>query len=79
MSKLKDQELKNVTGGYIFHAVNITGADKDKPWELIDENGNVKERYKTRDEVIYNAGKNDLNMIELTWEQLQQLRGDNHV
>ena len=73
MQKLLDNDLKNITGGYIFNANGIIGADKDKPWELLNEKGDVIERYSNKDEAIYNAGKKNEKYMEINWEQVLQL------
>lgn len=75
MEKIIDEKLNNVSGGYIFHAKDISGADPNKPWELINEKGEVVGRYESRDLAIYNAGYNHENMMEINWDQLLQLRG----
>lgn len=74
MQKLNDEELDNVAGGFIFNAVNISGADKNNPWEVINEKGDTIGRYSTKEEAIYNAGKQNQNYIELNWNQVVDLR-----
>ncbi len=41
---LNDNELENVSGGLVFYAENISGADKDNLYEVLDEHGDVKAR-----------------------------------
>ncbi len=44
---LNDNELENVSGGLVFYAENISGADKDNLYEVLDEKGDVKARAST--------------------------------
>lgn len=74
--RIDDSNLENVSGGVIFNSSGIIGADKNNPWEVLDDrNGNVIGRYATRDDAIANAGKSGQNHMEVNWDQVQQLRG----
>ena len=59
---INDADLENVSGGLIFNASNIAGADPTHPWEVIDnKNGTVLARFQTRDQAVaaaqqYGAG-----------------------
>lgn len=77
---LTDEELRNLSGGVVFNATNIIGADPDNPWELIDNyNGNVIARFKSKDDAIqyshdhYGYG-NAMDTMEINWDQLCDLR-----
>lgn len=72
--KLKDEELASVSGGYIFYAKDISGADPNNLWEVINERGEVIGRYNNRDDAIYNAGYNREKYREISWQQLCDLR-----
>ena len=75
MEKIKDNDLVQVAGGGgIFNAKDISGSDKNNPWEVLDDSGNVKGRYSNRDEAVYNAGKLQTGFNELTWDQVQGMR-----
>jgi len=74
MRRLNDTDLEKVIGGYIFHATNISGADQDKLWEVINEDGEVIGRYATHDDAIYYAGWNQESKREINWDELCKLR-----
>ena len=77
MRKLSDDELDNIGGGMLFYSVGIVGADPDKPWEVIDNNGNVIDRFKNKDDAIKKAREHSsdpLNTLEINWTQLCYLR-----
>lgn len=79
-SKLSDNELNNVSGGYIFYAGNIAGSESKKPWEVIDNNnGRVLGRFENRDDAVRNArgyGSDPANDMEINWNQVRKLRGE---
>ncbi|MCR5421381.1 MAG: hypothetical protein K6E98_10255 [Lachnospiraceae bacterium] len=75
---LSDEEMSGVSGGFIFNASNIIGADPANPWEVIDLNGNVLARFNNRDDALSKAksyGDIPLNVMEIDWNQLCGLRG----
>ncbi len=74
-NKLTDEEIENVSGGQIFYAKNISNADPDKLWEVLNEKGEVVDRAETRDKAIWLAGKHDVNFEEVKWEDVQKMRG----
>ncbi len=77
MYELDDQELEKATGGKgggIFNAKDISGADRDRHWEVIDSNGDVVKRCKDRDEAIYQAGRYDLSYKEVSWDDVCKMR-----
>ncbi len=77
---LNEKELENVSGGFIFNASNISGSDPNKPWEVIDnKNGNVLDRFATKDEAIAKAqsyGSNPYNGMETDWNSVVTLRNN---
>ena len=74
--KLSDNDLENVSGGVIFNAWDIEGADPDNPWEVLDDHtGKVLARTNNRDDAIALASRNGQNHVELNWDQVQELRG----
>lgn len=78
--KIDLNELENVSGGLIFNASNISGADPAKPWEVIDnKNGNVLARFASKNEAIANAsqyGSNPYNAMEVDWDAVTRLRNN---
>lgn len=80
IEKINDQEIGEVSGGLIFNASNISGADPTKPWEVIDnKNGNVLARFATRDQAVANAsqyGANPYNAMEVDWNAVTKLRNN---
>ena len=76
LGRLDDDMLDGVTGGVIFNSSGIIGAEKDYPWEVLDDrNGNKLGSFKTRDEAVANAGRLGQNYMEVNWDQVLQLRG----
>jgi len=79
-SKINDNELNNVTGGFVFNASNISGSDPAKPWEVIDnKNGNVLARYATRDEAVAQAASyhgSNYDTVEIDWNGVVSLRNN---
>lgn len=39
--KINDDEMDKVSGGLIFNAQNISGSERDNPYEVLDRKGNV--------------------------------------
>ena len=71
--KLENEELKDVSGGYIFG----DGSNASYNWEVIDDiNGEVLGKYLTRDEAR-DAAVNQFNVSGDTigWAKLNELRG----
>ncbi len=74
--KLDEAMLDGVSGGVIFNASGIIGADSNNPWEVLDDtNGNTLGRFPNRDDAVAAAGKLGKNHMEVNWDQVQQLRG----
>lgn len=82
IEKINDDDLGNVSGGVIFNSKGIDGADRDKPWEVLDDHtGNniyfngVKQVFATREEALKAAKEIGANAMEVTWDQVLQMRG----
>ncbi|MBO4374220.1 MAG: bacteriocin [Lachnospiraceae bacterium] len=80
--KINDDDLQNVSGGLIFNASNIQGADPDKPWEVLDDHtGNniwingEKQVFATQKEAEDAAKRIGANTLEISWDEVQRLRG----
>ena len=84
MKKLGDEELEQVSGGYIFNSYDLVtedGKNKTAPWEVLGEDGNIlvvnnKElRFKTKGEAEQAARDNNVSDAEVTWEWVKGRRG----
>lgn len=76
MSRLDNDQLDGVSGGLIFYAGDIEGADKDNPWELLDDtDGRTLGRYPEKDDAIAASGAKGKNHMIVNWTQVQELRG----
>jgi bacteriocin-like protein len=81
MIKVNDKELNKVVGGVIFDARNISGADPDRPFEILDNyNGNCLGRYPTKEAAIIEAvrrwgGKNERDIQEVDVYEVMRMRG----
>ncbi len=81
MNKMNDSDLENVSGGLIFNASNISGADPTHPWEVLDnKNGNVLQRFTNQQDaqnwVRNTYGANALNTAQVDWNYVQALRSN---
>ena len=72
--KLSEEELDGVSGGVIFNASNIIGSNKDKPWEVLDEKGNIVRdkdgnelRFASRDDAVAAAATAGVSWKEVDW------------
>jgi hypothetical protein len=81
-NKIDDSTLEGVSGGVIFCSKGISGADAEKPWEVLDDHtGNniywngEKQVFRTREEAVKAAKMIGANVVELTWDQVLQMRG----
>ena len=81
-NKIDDNDLGNVSGGVLFNSTGISGADPEKPWEVLDDHtGEIiyfngeKQVFKTRKEAIEAAKRLGLNTMEFTWDQVLEKRG----
>ncbi|MCR5686549.1 MAG: hypothetical protein K6G58_00755 [Lachnospiraceae bacterium] len=74
--KIDESLLEGVTGGVIFDASGISGADQNNPWEVLDDTtGNVLGRFKSKNDAVWAAGQIWKNHMEVNWDQVLQLRG----
>ena len=73
-NRLDDSVLDNVAGGYVFNAQNITGADQNNPWEVIDNNGDTIARFNNKDQAMGYATGKGLTAQEINWDFLNGLR-----
>lgn len=78
---INDNDLGKTSGGVIFNATGISGADPDKPWEVLDDKtGNniyidgVKQVFETREKAVEAAKKIGANHMEVNWNQVLQMR-----
>lgn len=78
--KLNAEELGNVSGGFVFNAQNISGADPANPWEVIDnKNGNVLARFPSKQQAVAKAqsyGSNPYNGMDIDWDGVCKLRSN---
>lgn len=73
-NRLDDNALDNVAGGYVFNAQYITGADRNNPWEVIDNNGDTVARFASKDQAMGYASGRGLSTQEISWDFLSGLR-----
>lgn len=74
--KISDNELDNVTGGAIFNSSGIMGADPNRPWEVLDDRGNVRERFNNRQDAERYARDKDLGTWEANWDMVMRMRSN---
>ena len=68
--ELNLEELGEVAGGYIFGR----GDDRNRPWEVINLDGSVVERFATKEEAVEFARMLGIKEKELTWAEIKELR-----
>ena len=68
--ELNLEELGEVAGGYIFGR----GDDRNRPWEVINLDGSVVERFATKEEAINLANIIGLGVKELSYKELEEIR-----
>ncbi|MBO5552258.1 MAG: hypothetical protein J5966_09900 [Lachnospiraceae bacterium] len=74
--KLDESQLDRISGGVIFDASDIDGADSRNPWELLDDTtGATLGRFPSRDAAVAAAGSKGKNHMVVNWDQVQELRG----
>ncbi len=79
ITKLTDDALNNVNGGFIFDATDVSGADKDNPWEVIDsETGETLARCPNENAAKKKAKELKKNYLKISWEDLCILRDQNN-
>ena len=78
--KLGMNELDTVGGGAIFDASEIKGSDPNRPWEVLDDNGNIvvfdgeELRFKTREEAIALAHVVGVSDEQVYWDWVTKRR-----
>ncbi len=77
MNRLSDDELNKVSAGYVFDATHIPGADPERPWQIIDEKGNVISTggFISRQQAQLMAAGMLQSIEEIDYDRLMQLRG----
>ncbi len=74
--KLSEDDLDQVSGGQIFDASNIIGHEDGRPWEVLNDKGEVVGRASNRDEAIWIAGQRGVSRDEVkTWDEVRKMRG----
>ena len=81
MKKLDDGMLEEVSGGVIFNASGISGADPNRPWEVLNDHtgdniyiNGQKQTFSTRGEAEDVARKLGQNAMEVNWNQVCDMR-----
>ncbi len=72
---LADDELDKVAGGAIFDASGICGSDPERPWEVLDDKGEVVGRAASRFDAIGLAVSMGVNYNEVGWDDVLRMRG----
>ncbi len=81
IEKINEDDLGNVSGGRIFNAAGIIGADQNKPWEVIDDvtGNNIYENgqkvcFDNKKDAEDYAKKHNMNWSEIFWDELSDMR-----
>ena len=69
---LSDEQVEGAAGGYLYYAGDEYGVFNR--WEVIDDKGDVVERFSLPTDAAIYARRNNLSYQEITWEQLERLR-----
>lgn len=73
---INENKLEEISGGVIFDATDIIGSDENNPWEVLDDkDGHVVARFPDRYQAYMAVGGLNENHVEVTWDQVLQLRG----
>ncbi len=72
---LNDDELDQVAGGEIFEASHTPGHNPEKPWEILDDKGNVLGSAATRDDAIWLASCKGVSRKEVMLDDVLNMRG----
>ena len=75
MGKLNDDELEAVSGGAVFDARNIIGSDKNNPFEVVDDRGNVIGRFPNEGDAKKFAEDKGLGKYSIDWNEVLRRRG----
>ncbi len=79
IEKISESSMEEIGGGVIFNAINISGADRNNPWEVIDDTtGNTLGRFPSREDAINAASANGKNWSEVDWNEVQKLRANHN-
>lgn len=73
-NKLNEEQLENISGGYIFCSQGISGADPDYSWEVLDEHGNVKGKFESYKKAQEQAGLMGYSDTVIDWNYVCDLR-----
>ena len=84
MKKLDDSNLEAVSGGVVFNATGISGADASRPWEVLNDHtgdniyiNGQKQTFATKGEAMDMARRLGQNAMEVNWGQVCDMR-NNH-
>ena len=72
---LNNDELDQVAGGEIYEASYTPGHNPEKPWEVLDDKGNVLGSAATRNDAIWLASCKGVSRKEVTWDDVLNMRG----
>ncbi|MBQ4483221.1 MAG: hypothetical protein II966_08325 [Lachnospiraceae bacterium] len=75
--RIDDNELDQVTGGAIFNSSGIIGADPNRNWEVLDDRGNVMERFNNRNDAEKFARDRGVGTWEANWDMVTKMRSGN--
>jgi hypothetical protein len=74
--KIDVDKLDSLSGGVLFNANGISGADPNNLWEVLDDkDGHVVARFPSEAAARAALGALNENHVELNWDQVLALRG----
>lgn len=82
--KLNDDNMDQVSGGYIFNSSGLYTDDHENtktPWEVLDNNGNVmvvngrELRFTNQQDAAQAARENNVSDAEVDWDWVKGRRG----
>ena len=83
MKKIDDSNLEAVSGGVVFNATGISGADPTKPWEVLNDHtgdniyiNGQKQTFATKGEAMDMAKRLGQNAMEVNWGQVCDMRSN---
>ena len=77
LKPLGDGQVEDVAGGYLFNANDLESGGiwrLEKPYQVIDDKGNVIERFNSHVDAKNFAKDNGYSTTWLSWPELQKLR-----
>ena len=74
LKPLDDEQTVGVAGGYIFCSDEINVFPATKPWEVIDNQGEVVARFADNREANDYAKQHGYSTTWLRWHELKKLR-----